>query len=163
MYVCFTTRESLHGSQRIRGWVVPRASFRVVVNREMSASALNRDLISRLCSHGVWDPELCWRDSGQRCLFPAAISNPILISKLESYTSLVISTAGQFPDCGRMGACDIMCPCITIRTFRRNSLRPSSQSKSLYILLKMIYILCMTARVCLKEVAMKFCSKGKCR
>jgi len=46
---CFTTKESLHSSQRIRGWVVPIASFRAVVTREMSASALNRDLISRLC------------------------------------------------------------------------------------------------------------------
>jgi len=48
-YVRFATRESLPCSERIRGRVVPRASFRAVVNTKLSASALNRDLISRMC------------------------------------------------------------------------------------------------------------------
>ena len=52
---------------------------------------------------------LAW--SNQLCTIPAAISTPNFISKLESYSSLFISTAGQFADCGCVGACDNMYLC----------------------------------------------------
>ena len=52
--------------------------------------------------------KLRWHDGDQLCFIIAVISTPILINKLESYTSLVISSAGQFPDCISTGACDIM-------------------------------------------------------
>ena len=52
--------------------------------------------------------KLCWHDGDQRCRIITLISTPILIKKLESYTSLVISSAGEFPDCVSTGACDNM-------------------------------------------------------
>jgi len=55
--------------------------------------------------------KLSWPDSDKRCSFPTAISTHIFISKLVSCTSLVISTARQFADCGCEGACDNIYHC----------------------------------------------------
>jgi len=55
--------------------------------------------------------KICWPEVTNSALSLQPFQLLTLLAKLESYSSLFISTAGQFADCGCVGACDNMYLC----------------------------------------------------